>query len=174
MSSIRIPSNIIVKSKYTIGKEYMYEQNHSEYQGYYYEMNGKWFAGKEFNIDAPVLLKIIDKNINSLLSTAATYIYGQISKIKLDDFKVQSHFFQYDSNVRYFSYEINKNLIKEINQDTFNTISSNPLYRTIALSYTNGFNNKELAIAEIKIPGITTFAQTSYTPPPVEESGLLG
>ena len=44
-----------------------------------------------------------------------------------------------------------------------------PLYKIIFLSYTSGFNDMELKEAEKIIPGITTFINTSYIPPFVED-----
>ena len=79
--SIRIPKNIIVESKYTSGNEYMFKSTQKEYKGYYYEMNGKIFAGREFKINSNELLKINIKNINPLLSRATTSVYGLLSNI---------------------------------------------------------------------------------------------
>jgi hypothetical protein len=173
--AIRIPSNITVKSQYTAGKQYMYESTQREYQGYYYEMNGKIFAGKEFNSNAPTLLKITPNNINSLLATAATYVYGKITGTKLpSNTQPPSFLFQYDSETRYYSYQINKKLIKEIDKNTFNTFKLNPLYKVISLSYKDGFNKTELEKVEKDIPGITTFVESSYTNPQIEDDGLVG
>lgn len=173
--AIRIPSNITVKSQYTAGKQYMYESTQREYQGYYYEMNGKVFAGKEFNSNAPTLLKITPNNINSLLTTVATYVYGKITGAKLpSNGQPPSFLFQYDSNTRYYSYQINKKLIKEIDESTYKSFSKNPLYKVVSLSYKGGFDTIELSNAEKNIPGITTFVESSYTNPQIEDSGLVG
>ena len=55
--AIRIPKNIIVESKYTIGGEFILLSLYQQYQGYYYEMNGKYFAGKEFDQNAVDFVK---------------------------------------------------------------------------------------------------------------------
>jgi hypothetical protein len=172
--SLKIPQNQIVKSKYTSGHEYVFSSTYKLYQGYYYEMNGKIFAGKEFNINNPELVSIKSTIINTLLTKASTYVYGKISKNIIPTSVPKPHFFQYDSEVRYYSYQTNQNLIKEINEASFNDIQSNPLYKTVFLSFKGGFNKDELAVAEKTIPGITTFTETSYMPPKVEESGLVG
>jgi hypothetical protein len=172
---MRIPANIITENKYTIGKEYINKKTHKPYQGYYYELNNKFFAGKEFNNNAPELIKIKSDQVNNLLLTAATYIFGSLSKLKLTDQKIPSFFFKYESNIRYFTVKFNaKSLIKEISKETFDQIQNNPLYLSVFLSYDGGFNDNELNEAEIKIPGIKTFVNTSYTNPSVEESGLIG
>jgi hypothetical protein len=172
---MRIPANIITENKYTIGKEFINRKTHKPYQGYYYELNNKFFAGKEFNNNAPELIKIKSDQVNNLLLTAATYIFGSLSKVKLTDQKIPSFFFKYESNIRYFTAKFNeKSLIKEINEETFNQIKDNPLYVSLPLSYDGGFNDNELNEAENKIPGIKLFVNTSYTNPSIEESGLLG
>ena len=49
---MRIPANIISKDKYTIGNEYLYLDTYKEYQGFYYELSNKFFAGVDFNLEA--------------------------------------------------------------------------------------------------------------------------
>ena len=170
---VRIPQNQIV-SKYTSGNEYMLVKTQNEYKGYDYELNGKIFAGKTFDPNNPEIIKIKSDKYNKLLGKASTYIYGAISGVKINSQKITPHFFNYDSNIRYFSYQTNANLIKEINKDTFDSIKVNPLYTIVSLSYNGGFNDNEINEAEKKIPGIRTFINNSYTPPPVEDNGEVG
>ena len=172
--ALRVPQNKIVQSKYTAGKEFMFNKTYREYIGYYYELNENLFAGKEFSPTAPELIKIDSSKVNSLLTSPSTYVYGKVSGIKLNNSIISSLTYQYKSNIRYFSYQINRNLIKEIDEDTFNNLKPNPLYTTILLNYIGGFNDNELKEAEKIIPGITTYVNTSYTNPPIEESGLEG
>jgi hypothetical protein len=165
--AIRIPSNITVKSQYTAGKQYMYESTQREYQGYYYEMNGKIFAGKEFSSNAPTLLKITPNNINSLLTSAATYVYGKITGTKIPISIPSSYYFNPDTTdniFRYFTKKMNDNIIKEINEDTFNQIKANPMYVSVSLYYQSNFNENELNKAEEKIPGLKTYINSTYTP----------
>lgn len=172
---IRIPSNQIITSKYTSGKEYMFESTYREYQGYYYETNNKTFAGKEFDIDAPTLIPINSTNVNTLLTRAATYVYGKVSNVNIGKISnIKSHIFQYEDNIRYFTYQINKKLIKEVNKDSFGSISQNPIYKTISLSYIGGFDDGEVERAELIIPGIKIFTDTLYVPPQISdgEDGL--
>lgn len=171
--AIRIPQNKII-NKYTAGKEYILESTYDEYIGYYYELNGKSFAGKEFSPNAPILLKKGSSNINKLIENPLTRVYGRLTNLVLDLSTPPSFVFNYDSNVRYFTYQINKKQIKEVSEDTFNTFSKNPLFTTAKLSFTTGFNEQELNIAEKKIPGIKTFVNTSYTNPQVEDDGTVG
>jgi hypothetical protein len=172
---MRVPANII-EAKYTSGNEFVFALNYKYYQGYYYELNGKTFVGKEFNANSPELIKSNSDNVNTLLTDSKTYIYGFLSKIKINNQKIPSFFFKYESNIRYFitNPNIKPTLIKEINKETFNQIQNDSLYLSVSLSYDGGFSDKELNEAEIKIPGIKTFVNTSYTNPSVEESGLVG
>jgi hypothetical protein len=171
---MRVPANII-EAKYTSGEEFVFSLNYKYYQGYYYELNGKIFAGKEFNANSPELIKSNSNNINTLLTDSKTYIYGFLSKIKINNQKIPSFFFKYESNIRYFAAKFNtKSLIKEISKETFDQIQNDPLYLSVSLSYDGGFNDRELNEAEIKIPGIKIFVNTSYTNPSIEESGLVG
>ena len=82
--TIRIPQNIIIESKYTIGNEFILLSSYQVYQGYYYEINGKYFVGKEFTPDAPELQKIISPKSNSLLKIASSFIFGKISGININ------------------------------------------------------------------------------------------
>ena len=174
---MRVPANLITKTSYTSGGEYAYALNYKIYQGYYYELNNKYFAGKEFNINAPELIKVANNsNINTLLTQASTYLYGKLSKTKLNNQKPTSFFYKYEGNVRYYLAKSNVNplVIKEVNKETFEQFKNDPIYLSVFLSYNGGFNNKELDEAETKIPGIKTFVRTSYTNPPVEEDGSIG
>ena len=174
-ANMRVPSNIIT-SQYTSGKEYMYAASQKEYQGYYYELNDKFFVGKEFKVDAAELLKIKSANINTLLTRASTYVYGLLSGVKLSNVKPPSFIYKYEGNIRYFLAKLNTNplLIKEVNKETFDSFQNDPLYSSVSLFYEGGFNERELNKAETKISGIKAFVNTSYTPPPTEESGLIG
>ena len=55
---MRIPSNIIETGKYTVGKEFISTSDNKEYQGYYYQIGDRYFAGKVFDNRAPELKKI--------------------------------------------------------------------------------------------------------------------
>jgi len=171
---LRVPQNQIVTSKYTAGGEYLVKETYKNYQGYYYEYNNKIYAGKEFNISSPVLMKKGSDEVNKLMLNPQTALYAALSGVKIPDQKPISLIFQYESDVRYFSYHTTKKLIKEISQESFSSLQSNPIYTTISLSYKGGFNDNELDQAELKIPGIKTFTDTSYTNPLIEDDGITG
>jgi len=164
---LRIPQSQIVTSKYTIGGEYILADSYKDYQGYYYETNGNFFVGKEFNINAPRLLKKDSDQVNQLKLNPATSTYAKISGIKLIDVKIES--FQYnpwaqteDVVNRYFTKNPNQSsiLIKEINRETYDKLKSSPIYKSIILKWnTNGENDELLKKTENEFSGITAFLQ---------------
>ena len=149
---IRVPKNQIIKNKYTSGGEYIVESTHQPYQGYYYELNGKLFTGKEYSPSASVLIKVTKDNINPLLAKGSTYLYGLLSGVKLSNLKPSSHIFQKtDPNERYadrfFIKKVNDNppIIKEINEDTYKQFQNDPLYVSTKIKWdTIGSNEQTL------------------------------
>jgi hypothetical protein len=164
--SLRIPQNKI-QFKYTIGNEYIYADSYKEYQGHYYEVNNRFFAGKEFKIDAPIIIKKDSDNVNRLKLNPKTATYADISGINLTNQKITSYYFNPDmtDNVfRYFTKKINENIIKEINEDNFNLIKNNSMYVSVSLYYQSNFNETEVNEAEKKIPGLKEYINSTYTP----------
>ena len=178
--SVRIPKNQIITSKYTIGKEYLVLNTYKEYQGYFYELNGKTFAGKEFNTNAPELVKIDSNKINKLILNPKTSTYGEISKVKIDNLNPVSYYFipsekdiQNEYAFRYFLSKKNSNpiLIKEINEENYKNFLNNSLYTIVKItnylikdgdSRDNNNNNftflsKDIDDAEKILPGIKDF-----------------
>jgi len=163
---LRIPQNQAVTSKYTSGKEYMFNSTYKEYIGYYYELNQKLFAGKEFNLNAPEIIKIDSSKVNKLLTNPSTYVYGKVSGVKMNNDNIPSLPTNsdniYDKGgaefVKFFYQKINQTpiLIKEISEDTYKSIQNNPLYKT---TYIGDYNNAKHNIddADKKIPGLKTF-----------------
>jgi hypothetical protein len=179
--ALKIPSNQI-KFNYTAGGEYIFKDTYKDYQGYYYETNGKTFAGKEFNQYAPELEKVQikegnNRRFNPLLASAATFIYGKVSKFKIDNSKATPFYFvpsekdvQNGQAYRYFSQQKANNLIKETSEDNYKELTKNPLYNTARIKcYITSdaldpvgnnnyvFDSKELDEAEKKISGIKTW-----------------
>jgi len=171
--AIRIPKNQI-QYKYTQGKEYMYKDTYREYQGHYYELNNQIFAGKEFNSNAPVLVRIPKGNndafngFNSLLTRASTYVYGRISGTKIRNPKPVTQVFKNDPNLvnvttnRYFVQNTNITpiLIKEVTEESFNQLKTNPLYKAVSIRWIyNEANENQIENAEKIIPGIKTYLE---------------
>ena len=130
---MRIPQNQI-KYQYTIGKELMYKDTYKEYQGYYYEMNNSLFAGKEFNVNAPVLIKMNSDNVNILLANPNTSTYGKISQITIKNPTVSplpsggNEPEAFSDSIYFYSKKVNSDIIKKIDEDTFKSLQNNAIY----------------------------------------------
>lgn len=171
--ALRIPLNQTVTSKYTSDGEYVIESTYAKYKGYYYELSGKLFAGKEYDPNAPVIIKVTRENANSLLTNKSTYLYGLLSGIKLSNTKPVSHIFQKTNPNeryadRYFIQRVNDNppLIKEINKDTYEQFQTDPLYKSTTIKWdTIGSNEQTLTVADKQFPGIKSFLEElNYSP----------
>jgi hypothetical protein len=162
---MKIPANIIIKNQYTVGKEYMYVSSYKEYQGYYYEMNNKFFAGKTFSENSLELIRISSDNVNTLLTQPSTYVYGLISKKSSKELSSPKFNSIIKSNLdtdqeaveTYYAKKLNVNptLIKQISKETFQSLASDPFYQVISIApdYSN------LDEAEKQMPGIKTFVR---------------
>lgn len=161
---MRVPNNIIIKGKYTVGDEFIDPNTNEPYQGYYYQINESFFKGKVFSINAPKIIRKQDSN--KLLNNPKTKTYSQVSgvtsqqlstpqyahlptnsiKVNLDDFNLTKYFVK-QINV----YPI---LIREIDKVTFQELSNNPLYQTLAVEV---YNLTELDALDKTMPGLKAF-----------------
>jgi hypothetical protein len=164
--AIRIPKNLIVESKYTIGNEYILLSSYQQYQGYYYEINGKYFAGKEFDQNAPELQKRSSPKSNSLLTLASTFLFGKLSGINVNSNTIPTYVYQPTEedygqgySIRYFykKNNINPILIREINKETYDLLLNNPLYQVILIRWTIRPENVNIDEAEKQMPGLKAF-----------------
>jgi len=110
---MRVPSNMI-EVKYTSGDEFVFAFNYKYYQGYYYELNDKFFIGREFNVDAPEIIKANSKEINAALTDPKTYKYGSLSKIKPNNSKLISIPLEFTPSLKYLAKQIASNPIRII------------------------------------------------------------
>jgi hypothetical protein len=157
---MRIPSNII-KTNYTAGKEYMYLSSNKEYQGYYYEINDRFYIGKEFKANSPEIIKI--EIINTLLAQASTYVYGLVSGIKSS--QLSSPKFNSlsktdldtdtEGDETYYIKKLNVNptIIKQINKKTFDELRQDPFHQVISLKP----DRSNLDQADKQMPGLKSF-----------------
>lgn len=158
--ALRIPTNQIVTSKYTVGKEYLVLSTYKEYQGYFYEINNKFFAGKEFSTSALELIKMNSDKVNSLLLNPKTSTYGKLSKIKLSNNKIISLPVGGNSKegdleeINFYCKKITTNVIKRIDEETYNLLQNDPLYQTTFVGKYNS-QTKLLSQAEEQMPGIS-------------------
>ena len=159
---MRIPKNIIQTSKYTSGKEFAYKITQVSYQGYYYILNNLFYVGKEYNQDAPELIRIAESN--TLLYNKKTSIFSTISGISSQFLKIpkiksiQNTTRDNSIKTRYFSQQINIQpiIIKEISKETYESIQEVSLYKTTFVGNYNG-NIQNLDQADKQMPGLKSF-----------------
>jgi hypothetical protein len=170
---MKIPKNIIQTGKYTSGNEFVEEKTNKPYQGYYYELNGLLYTGKEYSIDA---IKIIKKqNQNQLYNSSNTALFSLVSGItsqqlstpsinSISDSKGDGLLSNNQSTVfvtytpKFYVQKINVNpiIIKEVDEKSYISVRGNPLYKT---TFTGIYNNINQTTdqAEKQIPGLTAF-----------------
>ena len=161
---MRIPSNKIVTGKYTSGGELVDAKTNAPYQGYYYELNKSLYAGKEFNNNAPELVKI--ENANKLYNRYATALYSAISGVtsqllqqpKLVGVNTSSNTVNSKNPTKFFTKKTNVQpiIIKEVDENTYESLQNNPIYQTTYVGTYNG-KSQTLDQAEKQIQGIKTF-----------------
>ena len=155
---VRIPSNLITTNKYTIGNEYLVESTHKEYKGYYYELNGTAFAGKEFDPNAPMLISVSSSEVNDLLVNPETAVYGSISKVNINNaIFTPIPSIQAKDKIRYFCRQVNIQpvTIREIDEETYNKLQQNPLFQTASTQQTEDQ-------AEAQLPGLKEWLRVLY------------
>jgi hypothetical protein len=153
-----IPPNKIQKNKYTSGGEFVYKDTNASYQGYYYIINNTFFEGKDYNPTAKELIKTSEANklLSKNVSTANYSLISGVTSQILQTPKI-SHvaFSNNSSNVRYFykkTTDVSPIIIREINEDSYLKIKSNPLFQTTYIG-----NNKTLDQADKELPGLKLF-----------------
>ena len=159
---MRVPANII-EIKYTPGNDFVFSLNYKYYQGYYYELNGKIFAGKEFNANSPELIKPNSNNVNTLLTDSKTYVYGFISKVKSSQLSSPRFIsipkvdldIDTEGDETYYAKKLNVNptIIKQINKETFDELKQDPFYQVISLKP----DRSNLDQADKQMPGLKSF-----------------
>ena len=164
--SIKIPQNQQIESKYTNGGEYVFEKTNAPYRGFYCEVNGKTYTGKEY-ISSGVsgslpLIKTTSESYNKLLTNPTTALYGYLSKVNIPSpLNVTSLPFIYsdnnDSGTRYFIKKINDNLIKEINKDDYQKSQNDPLYQTVEVKFSYDMSDIYLSNLDKQMPGIKNY-----------------
>jgi hypothetical protein len=156
---MRVPANIIIENKYTLGKELIYDKTYKEYQGYYYEINDKLFAGKEFDPKALQLIRINSIDINLLRLNPKTATYGNLTKTTLPSNRVISIPFNSQSGLKYLAKQLNSSPIRIffVSKETYEREKTNPLYSFTSLYYESEFGFDITDISRKEIPEIDIF-----------------
>ena len=164
----KIPLNAIT-IKYTSGKEFVNIKTNAPYTGNYYNFNNKIYAGKEYNPADSELVKIQDSN--KLLNNPQTVIFSLISGISSQQLQKPSITSIPNKGKgitsdtpRFFCRNITQKdiIIKEIDETTYNSLKTNPLYQTtsVIFSPSPGYERglpSNLEQAEKELPSITIF-----------------
>jgi hypothetical protein len=168
---MKVPSNIIMTGKYTIGNEFVNKNTYESYQGYYYEFNNKLFSGKEFNINSPELIKIQD--IPPLVK--ADKKYASLTKVNLSTITAPKNINKKDLSLKdtqgkeyytYYAKKLNSTpvLIKQIDKETYSKLQNNSIWQVIEIITIPGDGfilEEELIKAEKQMPGIQTWIRTT-------------
>jgi hypothetical protein len=161
-----IPPNIIENNLYTIGGEFINKDTYKDYQGYYYELNNRYFAVKEFNVNAPEIVKKDSVRVNNLIVNPLTSTYGQLTQTTITSNNITSIPFSPSADdlakpfiPRYFVKKTQQNppIIKEVDYDTFTKVKTDPLYQTIKVNFSYGLTDEDLNKLDTKMSGIGAY-----------------
>jgi len=158
---MKVPANIIVKSQYTQGKEFIYPDTYETYQGYYYEMNSRYFIGRTFDPNAREILKLQSDKVDKLKLNSKLFTFLNLLKIKLPNTtKISSIQPDGRNSTRYFAKKLNYSpiLIKEVNEEIFNKLQTDPTYQTLTLTLpSSDYDPAILDQADKQMPGLKSF-----------------
>jgi len=154
-----VPNNLIQSNKYTAGNEYRIKSTNAPYKGYYYELNGFYYAGLKYNSSNPELIHV--SKANTLFNNKNTAIYSAITGITSQQLQTPKINTVIQGNtadggsiiVRYFCRKINVEpiIIKEIDSTTYNQIKPNPMYETTFIGNNSGANQTaQQAFSQLK------------------------
>ena len=160
---MRIPKNNIKEGKYTSGGEFIVESTNVSYVGYYYKLNDSLYAGKSYDPKAPKLVPVAKKNqlLTKGLSTAVYSVVSGITSQMLQQPIVNSipsvpPLTKETDPLRFYCKKVNNNIVKEIDEATYESLQSQPIYQTTYVgTYKGKFQTADQA--EKQIPGVKTF-----------------
>jgi hypothetical protein len=136
-----IPADKVLENQYTRGNEYI-DSTGKYYQGYYCVVLGsKYYTGKTYTVQSKELAKVIA----APKPQTPTSLPPQVGAPK--------RYFLKKTNVFPIS-------IKEVDEQTYNNYSNDPLYQSVVVSRGTVFRGStELDKAETQMPGLKTFLE---------------
>lgn len=158
-----VPKSNIVTGKYTSGREFVELSSNAPYQGYYYELNNKFYSGKEYSPTAPEIIRIQSPEKNRLLNSLPTAIYSLVSGVTSKSISAppinvvpSETNTKINKSVKFFCKKINSDIIKEIDEQTYLSLQNQPIYQT---TYVGVYANKAQSMeqAESQLPGVKAF-----------------
>lgn len=158
---MKVPANIISENLYTIGKEFVFADSYKEYQGYYYEISDKFFAGREFNTNAPRLLKLNSDEINSLRLNPQTSTYASLKRTRIPSSKIPSIPLELTAGIKYLAKQANLTPIRIIftTEKTYLESAKHPEFIFTAISFEPEFGFKITDENRKAIPEIDIFLE---------------
>ena len=158
-----VPKNNIIAGKYTSGGEFVILSTNAPYQGYYYELNNKFYSGKEYSPTAPEIIRIQSPEKNRLLNSLPTAIYSLVSGVTSKSISTppvnvipSETNTKINKSVRFFCKKINSDIIKEIDEQTYKSLQNQPIYQT---TYIGVYLDKAQSMeqAESQLSGVKAF-----------------
>jgi hypothetical protein len=124
-------------------------------------MNSRYFIGRTFDPNAREILKLQSDKVDKLKLNPKLFTFISLLKTKLPNItKISSILPDGRNSTRYFAKKLNYNpiLIKEISEDTFNKLQTDPTYQTITLTLSAGdYDPVILDQADKQMPGLKSF-----------------
>ena len=158
-----VPKNNIIAGKYTSGGEFVILSTNAPYQGYYYELNNKFYLGKEYSPSAQEIIRIQSPEKNRLLNSLPTAIYSLVSGVTSKSISTppvnvipSETNTKINKSVRFFCKKINSDIIKEIDEQTYKSLQNQPIYQT---TYIGVYLDKAQSMeqAESQLSGVKAF-----------------
>ena len=158
-----VPKSNIVTGKYTSGGKFVELSSNTPYQGYYYELNNKFYSGKEYSPTAPEIIQIQSPEKNRLLNSLPTAIYSLVSGVTSKSISTppvnvipSETNTKINKSVRFFCKKINSDIIKEIDEQTYKSLQNQPIYQT---TYIGVYLDKAQSMeqAESQLSGVKAF-----------------
>ncbi len=159
-----IPNNVIIFKQ--SNNDFVDKKTNVFYKGPYYEYNNRTYAGSAYDPYAPELIKVGSDEYNTLLNNQSTATYSnlkgvtsnQLSDPAINKLPFSSPPHELDPSAVYF-FCCKKNetppVIKRIDEQTYISLSKNPLYKT---TYVGIYKNKNQTVEEAdrQIPGVAS------------------
>lgn len=169
----RTPKNRVKIGKYTQGNEYVVASSGVEYKGYYYEVNGIAYAGKDSTVyPTKILLELSSVNFmadiastTGFFTDAYNFAMSNLETAKLiadkafDSKPIQQLSGVLKSGTHSYIQKNGENIIREIDPSDpmFIKFERDPTYQVVSINFTSTDVDQQITEAEKKIPGIRTF-----------------
>jgi hypothetical protein len=156
-----VPKNLI-KIKYSSGGELVYKSTSAPFSGSYYELNNKIYEGDSFQYGAFEL--VTPDKANKLYNNSATTTYSFVSGVTsqtLAEPEINQIPSQYSyPNFYYSQVNIQPPFIREIDEESYNNLQNNGLYKTTFVGTYKGVT-QTIDDADKQLPGVKIFKENS-------------